>query len=63
MHQLKNTSQIFKILFLTEDTYNIFVLCYIGSILPFKTKSSFSSENKKSTVESERHLCKEAIKV
>ena len=47
-----NLSQIYKILFLAGDINNIF---------NNKTKSSFSSENKKAAVESERHLFKEAV--
>ena len=48
----KNVSQIYKILFLAGDINNIF---------NNKTKSSFSTENKKPAVESERHFFKEAV--
>ena len=53
-------SQIFKILFQTEDI-NIFVLPDVFFSRYVQLKSSFSDEKKKSVVKSEIHFSREAI--
>lgn len=54
-------SGVFKILSQTGDM-NIFLLRGVLSVIRFQVETSFSNE-KNSTVESETHFCKEAVKV
>ena len=58
---LKSMSGVFKILSQTGDM-NIFLLRGVLSVIRFQIETSFSNE-KNSTVESETHFCKEAVKV